>query len=98
MFDSKRVLTILVIFAMLTASASASWNIDVSVVDTNGNAAAITAFTQDGVQSWWAELPEESAFDQLRIELNGGENTSFSVPADKAISVPDAGSAAEDAA
>ncbi|MBQ4435168.1 MAG: hypothetical protein II879_03655 [Clostridia bacterium] len=98
MFDSKRVLTILVIIAMLAASASAAGNIDVSVVDANGNTAAITAFTKDGVQSWWAELPEESAFDQLRIELNGGENTNFSVPAEKAISVPDAGSAAEDAA
>ena len=93
----KRRLVLLVMMAVLwtSAGAMAAGQPEITLADRNGQQAAMTPFTVDGVSAWWAQLPPESGFDQLSLTV---DLTGY-VPGDGTpVDAPDAGESPDQAA
>ena len=93
----KRRLALLVTMTVLwtSAGAMAAGQPEITLADRNGQQAAMTPFTVDGVSAWWAQLPPESGFDQLSLTVDG---TGY-VPGDGTpVDAPDAGESPDQAA
>ena len=88
----RRSLTLFVAALLIMNGAAFAQDVQVSVTDASGQAAVMTVFTAEGVPSWWAQLPEDSALDGLDVQVSDDTQISWSLSGDEQVSAPDAGS------
>ncbi|MBR5382635.1 MAG: hypothetical protein IK133_02335, partial [Clostridia bacterium] len=97
MSNLHRMAALLTLLLVIGAASSAENLLPISVLDNNGQAAEMTEFVADGDNAWWAELPEDSSFDNLVLMIEGDDPSGFFPASGSVVSIPDAGEMIENA-